>query len=317
LIPASPLTELPDTPPPEENIPEPTPKAKRKYKEKKQIIDAVTELKDGPGPRVNRGEDAEAGGPMKDLSNILTGQRFLPRSSVVTRLLEIREDPLAHFLPTKVTPNGTFFCVAPPGLAPELADMFLHPVHTAFLPKRRGHSPEKGANKKARLDGNEDEIEMARRAASAAPSVLGSDLLGRGSVGPGAELDFGDHTGIMDDFQMDLGGDVDMGARARSAAPTDRSRLSTPAPDGLPMEDGEETYADATCPIAMFDTRPSQSQETEHEADTANEGRGYSKNTIKALGIIRKELQPVANEERQDRMISFRKISDKVRLPVG
>ena len=257
---------------------------------------------------------------MQDLSNILTGQRFLPRSSVVTRLLEIREDPLAHFLPTKVTPNGTFFCVAPPGLAPELADMFLHPVHTAFLPKRRGHSPEKGANKRARLEGHaEDEIEMARRAASPAPSVLGSDILGRGSVGPGAELDFGDNTGIMDDFQMDLG-DVDMGAglgRARSGAPTDRSRLSTPAPDGLPIEDGEESYADATCPIAMFDTRPSQSQETEHEPDTANEGRGYSKNTIKALGIIRKELQPVANEDGYDKMISFRKISDKVRLPVG
>ena len=319
-MPASPLTELPDTPPPEENIPEPTPKAKRKFKEKKQIIDSVTELKDGPGPRVNRGEDAEVGGPMKDLSNILTGQRFLPRSSVVTRLLEIREDPLAHFLPTKVTPNGTFFCVAPPGLAPELADMFLHPVHTAFLPKRRGHSPEKGANKRARMDGSvapEDEIEMARRAGSAIPSVLGSEILGRGSMGPGAELDFGDNTGIMDDFQMDLGGDVEMGAgldRARSAAPTDRSRLSTPAADGLPMEDGEETYADATCPIAMFDTRPSQSQETEQEAYTVNnEGRGYSKNTIKALGIIRKELQPVADAGGQDKVISFRKISDKVR----
>ena len=41
------------------------------------------------------------------------------------RLLEIREDPLAHFLPTRNTQHGTFFSAAPPGLAPELADATL------------------------------------------------------------------------------------------------------------------------------------------------------------------------------------------------
>jgi len=260
----------------------------------------------------------------KDLSNILTEQHFLPRSSVVMRLLEIRDDPLAHFLPTKVTPDGTFFCVAPPGLAPELADMFLQPVQNVLATKKRGLSPEKGANKRPRLDGSvigEDEVEIARRAGSLAPSILGSEVLGRGSVGPGGGLDFGDNIGIgMDDFQLDMGGDFEMGgdqdlgrARSKSVAPTDRSRMSTPAADGVPIEDGDETYADATCPIAIFDIQPSQSQEAENETEAiTNEGKGYSKNTIKALGIIRKELQPVADEEGQEKVISFRKMSDKV-----
>jgi cohesin complex subunit SCC1 len=324
-IPASPLTELPETPPPEENITSPPTKPKRKFKEKKQIIDDVIELKDGPGAKIGRGNNAGLGAPMsKDVSNILTEQHFLPRSSVVMRLLEIRDDPLAHFLPTKVTPDGTFFCVAPPGLAPELADMFLHPVHNA-LAKKRGLSPEKRGNKRPRIDGSladEDEIEVARRAGSHAPSARSE--LGRASMGPEGGLDFGDNTGIgMDDFQMDLGGDFEMAggeanlarARSKSAAPTDRSRLSTPAPDGVPLEDGDENYADATCPIAMFDVRPSQSQGAEYETEAIhNEGKGYSKNTIKALSIIRKELQPGANEEEREKVMSFRKVSDKVRL---
>ena len=53
---ASPLTEPPKTPPPELEL---TPKAvteevAKKKKEKKQIIDSITELEDGPGARVGR-----------------------------------------------------------------------------------------------------------------------------------------------------------------------------------------------------------------------------------------------------------------------
>ena len=55
---ASPLTEPPQTPPPDVEL---TPKvvpeevAKKQRKEKKQIIDSVTELADGPGARVAEG----------------------------------------------------------------------------------------------------------------------------------------------------------------------------------------------------------------------------------------------------------------------
>jgi cohesin complex subunit SCC1 len=265
----------------------------------------------------------------KDVSNILTDQQFLPRSSVVMRLLAIRDDPLAHFLPTKVTNNGAFFCAAPPGLAPELAELFMRPVTGGLPPKRRGTSPDKSPNKRPRLDGSvhEDDIEQGRRAGSLAPShALGSDVLGRHSVGPDGVIDFGDQTGGLDDYQlgvpefdMGVGGDMDIDrARSKSLAPSALSRLSTPAPDGVVIEEGDETYADASCPIAMFDFRPStetQTQGTEREAQIAdNEGKGYSKNTVKALGIIRKELQPVAGQEEMDKMLSFRKMSDKVWL---
>ena len=52
------------------------------------------------------------------------------------------------------------------------------------------------------------------------------------------------------------------------------------------MKDGDETYADATCPIATFDVRPSQTQTqaTEGEVPSADhEGKGYKKSTIKAM----------------------------------
>lgn len=290
-------------------------KAKRKPKEKKQIIDQVTELQDGPGAR-GRGRNAGLGAPMtKDVSDIVTEHHFLPRSAVVMRLLEIRDDPLAHFLPMKVTPNGTFFCAAPPGLAPELSEMFMRPINNPFSSKRRGTSPGRGPNKKPRLEEDED-VEQGVRAGSVAPSIgLGSDILRGGSIGPDGGFDFGNDTGIgMDDYQMDVGGDV---GRGKSAPLSELSRLSTPAADGVPFDDGEDTYADLECPIAAFDSRPSQSQSqsqaAEKEPETAdNEGKGYSKNTVKALTIIRKELQPSVEEESEEKVISFRKMSDKV-----
>ncbi|KAG6842098.1 hypothetical protein C0991_002752 [Blastosporella zonata] len=322
---SSPLTEPPATPPPGEpltaDIPQEAIKTKRKPKEKKQIIDSVTELADGPGAKVGRGRTGLGAPVTKDVSDIVTEQQFLPRSSVVMRLLTIRDDPLAHFLPTKVTPNGTFFCAAPPGLAPELAELFMRPI-AGSLSKRRGASPDKSPNKRQRLDDNE-EVEQGRRAPSLAPSHgLGSDVMGRMSVGPDGIIDFADQTGGPEDFQLDIpeydigmDGDIDMGrGRSKSAAPSELSRLSTPGPDGMPIEDGDETYADAACPIAMFDVRPSQTQTQASEREVASaehEGKGYSKNTIKAVGMIRKELQPIAGREDEDRSLSFNKLSDK------
>jgi len=123
----------------------------------------------------------------------------------------------------------------------------------------------------------------------------------------------------MDDFQMDMGGGFEMGqdqldldgTRGKS---TERSRMSTPVADGVLLEDGDENYADAACPIALFDLKPlTQTQETEIEPEVAgSDSKGYSKNTIKALGIIRRELKPVGNDEVQEKVLSFRAMSDKV-----
>lgn len=294
-------------------------KVKRKLKEKKQIIDAVTELEDGPGAKVGRGRNAGLGALVtKDVSDILAEQQFLHRSSLVMRLLEIRDDPLAHFLPTKVTPDGTFLCAAPPGLNPELAELFMCPINSPSS-KRRGTSPDKGSNKRPRHDSvnGDDAVEQVRRAGSLAPSIgLGSDILGRGgSIGPDGGLDFADQTIGVEDFQLDIpefdAGDLD--TRAKSAALTDRSRMSTPAL----MDEGEPNYADATCPIAMFDVRPSsQSQGAEKEVEAGeNEGKGYSKNTVKALSVIRRDLKPLDGDDAEDKVLSFRRMADKVRIP--
>ncbi|KZT66397.1 hypothetical protein DAEQUDRAFT_715099 [Daedalea quercina L-15889] len=317
---SSPLTEPPQTPPPvvelapRAEVPE-TAKATRRKKEKKQIIDVVTELAEGPGARVGRGRGAAVGSQQVDVSGIVTEHHYLPGSSVVMRLLEIRDDPIAHFLPTRTTPAGTFFCAAPPGLTPELAELFMRPVQSLSAPKRRGEQPERPPSKRARLEGTpaaEEEVEQARRA-SVAPSVaLGSDVLGRPSVAPG-DLEF-DNTGGADDFQlpefqMDTGAEVlpEVG-REKSAALSELTRLSTPPPD-IPMEEGAESYADVACPIAIFDDRTS--SQTESQASASDDGKGYSKNTVKALAVIRKELKPTPGQEQQEKVVSFRQMSQK------
>lgn len=328
---ASPLTEPPQTPPPDVQL---TPKAvaeeaTKKKKEKKQIIDSVTELADGPGAQVGRGRNAGLGAPVtKDVSDIVTEHSTLPRSSLVMRLLEIRDDPIAHFLPTKTTAQGTFFFAAPPGLVPELADMFMRPVTNLNASKRRGASPEKPPSKKRRVDGSvagdEEELEQARREGSRAPSLaLGSDVYGRASMGPGMDFAFGDNTGMGEDFQMDIpefeGGAVGPEAeraRSKSLAPSVLSRLSTPPPDVM-LEEGDESHADVTCPIAVFDDRVASSQSQSQaptEPASSDDGKGYSKNTVKALSIIRKDLEPSAEEPAEDKYMSFNNMAQKVRF---
>jgi cohesin complex subunit SCC1 len=309
LRPASPLTDVPDTPAPmEENqlpeIPPEQPKATRKPRERKQIIDSVTEL-----------YDSAQAGPMKDVSNIITEQRHLPRSSLAMRLLEIREDPLAHFLATRSTPNGAMFSAGPPGLAPELAELFLRPVETG-TEKRRYISAKADGSKRLRLEEEDDEVEAGRRAMSAVPSVAGMSDRQAADANATGDFEFADQVAPLDDYQLELPNEeaevVLPKARSVSAAPSIRSRLSTPAGDGW-ME-GEESYADATCPIAMFDSRQTQTQE-EQEAETLEmpEEKGYSKNTVKALGFIRKELQAASDDDMEDPSMSFNVMATKVR----
>lgn len=233
------------------------------------------------------------------------------------RLLEIRQDPISHFLPTKVTNKGSYFFAGPPGLAPELAEMFMKPLFNVMNSKRRANSPEKPSSKRARIEGSvneEEDLEQARRAATPAHSLgIGSDVMGRASVGPGVNQDsfeFADNTGT-NDYPVDLGMDaaVDM-YRERS-----KSRLSTPAPDGeFPIDEGTETFADSTCPIAIFDERQSQTQtqgtQTQEKETAEGDGKGYSKSTVKALAIARKELHPTPDGP--EKVMSFQQMSHKV-----
>ncbi|KXN90904.1 Cohesin subunit rad21 [Leucoagaricus sp. SymC.cos] len=316
---SSPLSEPPPTPPPEAELPTieetPTAKPKRKVKEKKQIIDEITEF-----PEAVNGRGRGVFGPpvAQDVSDIITEQQFLPRSSTVMRLREIRDDPLAHFLPVKHTPNGSFFYAAPPGLSAELASLFMRPLRQNTAQKRQGPAVDKSPNKRARLgeqteDGNE--LEQARRAGSLVPSLaLGSDIVDRNGVSLDDHIDRGQQ--FMDDLQLDPK-DLEPAAvqldldRAPSAAPSELTQLSTPGPDEVFPDENEETYASAECPIATFDSRPSNTQiQTQNETDeVVDEGKGYSKNTVKALGLVRKELELEVGAT--EKVLSFRQMADK------
>lgn len=291
----------------------------RRRKDKKQIFDAVTELAGGPGARVGGGRGAGQS-QRPDVSGIVTENHYLPSSPVVIRLLEIRADPISHFLPTRITPAGTFFSAAPPGLAPELAELFMRPVQSLAAPKRRGEAADQPSSKRPRVEGSvvgDDEVEQARRASVAPSLALGSEILGRESVA--GDLEFGDTTGAMEDFQlpefeMAPGEQMELErARSKSAAPSELSRLTTPPADDVPMQEGQETYADMPCQIAEFDERTSSSQSGESGASQSEDGKGYSKNTVKALTIIRRELGPVTGEEHpEDKVMSFKRMSQKV-----
>ncbi|EKM48928.1 uncharacterized protein PHACADRAFT_132088 [Phanerochaete carnosa HHB-10118-sp] len=321
-LPASPLTEPPKTPPADvelaPQVEAEAAKVQRKPRVQRQIFDERIELEGGPGSQAARRRGAELGFQRPDVSGITTEHGFLPRSSLLMRLLEIRDDPVAHFLPIRNTPAGTFFCAAPPGMAPELQDLFMRPLQALSGPKRRG-SPEaprgeKPPSKRPRLEGapapgDDEEPEQGRRDASVAPSAaLGSDILGGRVPSDRGDLDFGDQSGLAgEDFEMQVPEFVAAAdetlERARSVL-SELSRLSSPAPTDAPLDEGGEgarAFADAACPIATFDDRSAQGQE---QADRAEDGRGYSKNTIKALRLVRQELQPEPRA-REEKVVSF------------
>ena len=305
-IPASPLTELAVTPPPQDvdiTVAQDAhlSKLKKKLKDRKQIIDSVTEISN-----MNRRGAAAANPLNTDISSITTEQHFLPRSSIVIRLLEIRDDPLSHFLPIQVTPKGTFFSAAPPGLTPELSELFLHPVQGSTALKRKASSPSSSPAKRLRQD-----VEQARRAGTLPPSPMLEDIHLEGkSPGVDAGFEFPDPSAVIDDFELGVPIGLDMDdERARSVV-TDRSRQSSLGPVAV-------SYGDSTCPISTFDvrqpTQPSQPADVEQPPEiTEHDKHGYSKNTMKALGLIRKELQPGLEEEAEQKVLSFTKMSHKV-----
>lgn len=316
-LPASPLTEPPQTPPDIQATPQPVEKAKRRVKEKKAIVDERTEM---PGARTGRGAGVFARND-RDISDILTQHQYLPRSALVMQLMEIRNDPLAYFMPTKVTPQGTFIYAGPPGLSGELAEMFMRPALPA--PGKKPQKPP-SAGKKRKVSGREseeDEEEMERmRKRAHVPESIGvpSEALGRMSLEPGLEFETG---APIEEFQMPMAEDVPMPdvtveqeeiprGRSVSIAPSHRSRMSTPALENPPFDETEPTYADSACPIATFDERGAPSQ-APAEAEAQRDDKGYSKNTVKALGLIRGELQ--VEEGGAEKVMSFNEMANKVR----
>jgi len=313
---ASPLTDLPATPPPLEGVgpltsteppgAERPEKVKRRPKDKKQIIDAVTELQNQL--QNNRGRAAALANPLNlDTSIITSKQHYLPRSSIVMRLMEIRDDPINYFLPTQAKSTSNIFSAAPPGLTPELATLFARSMPSTPV-KRKGPSGDDSPNKRSRRE----EVEVARRAESAAPSEGHINL--EEGLGYDGDITFGDQSALVEDFQLEV--DQDLGGGREKSVVTDRSRQSSLAPGAVDYDH----VVDGSCPVSIFDVgQPSQTQASQgaerdqEEGDTTENEKGYSKNTVKALGLIRRELQPAGDEEEAGKFMSFKKMAVNVR----
>lgn len=303
---SSPISEPPEpTTPKDDEVQEETPKKKspkkRKIKEKKQVIDAITELNDRAGRR-NGLTFSKA-----DVSAITTNYGYLPDSEVVMGLMEIRADPLAHFFPIKVTDAGSFYCMAPPGLAPEISDLFLFPAGQAAGHKRKGGGRNDRSSKRPRLESElvEDPEVLRGRAGTEPPSF------------DQGHIDFGDESGIipadeslpLDDFQFQVDDSLHLDQQPSS-------RHATPAADAY--DDNFRSYADEDCPVAMFDTQPqtqdmgpnvSASQRSAEEKEEVENKDGYSRNTVKAIGLLRHELK--GHTQGTNGSLSFTELTDK------
>lgn len=250
------------------------------------------------------------------------------------RLLEVRADPVAHFLPTKTTPNGTFFCAAPPGLPPALAEMFMFPTTNlrrtragpasaatpGAQPAEQEEEEELRTPKRARISApetEEPEVEygmrrdVSERAASERPFVGDVTLPiseGLGALGEDQPFDFGDVT-----LDVSMGPQLSPPkSRAQSVADDDvRSRYSTPGPG--------QAFDEAECAIAAFDYRvkstESQTQTSESDITGETKVKGVSKNTAKALQLLQARLQP--DEGGEEKVLSFAEVSIKVRSGFG
>ncbi|KIM30395.1 hypothetical protein M408DRAFT_328009 [Serendipita vermifera MAFF 305830] len=288
---SSPLTELGPTTPIDaevDDIPAKKSPKKRKIKERKQVIDSVTELNDAANRRGTHGVSFTKA----DVSSITTQHGYLSDSVAVMRFMEIRADPVAHFFPTKVTEAGSFYCAAPPGLAPEISDLFLFPATQGAGQKRKGPVQNDRASKRQRLESEPvDDVEQLRgRVGSVAPSVDRFEAGGDGFDGFNDESGFipNDESMPMDNFQFEVDDSLHI----------DQQAASSPS---RPIEEGGKAYADEDCPVAMFDTQPmtqdtsiaasSPSKRDEKEANETVNKDGYSRNTVKAIGLLQQELK--------------------------
>ncbi|KAN0064898.1 sister chromatid cohesion protein 1 [Thecaphora frezii] len=294
-------------------------------KARKQLIDARTELPESQlGGRpvlgslsqgLSQGASQLAGA---DLDDILTEERYLPRSRAYLRLLTIRQDPTAHFLPYADPSNKdkSSFFIGPTGLAPELSEMFTFDLSAMRRRRAAAIADDEGPSKRARIEAEEDEAEVARRADESSRR----ESLGLGPIGEDSNLDITlggndfDLPPMDENLNLDLGlGDQpEDGVAPRRSQRKSRggeaieeesetgrlpalSRMSTPDAEG---HDGSESFTPSlTNPLASFDVRPTDEKvqdevaamiasSEEQEATT----QGWSKNTVRALRIVRSQL---------------------------
>ena len=312
---ASPLTELPPTPRSsavEVGQDEGGLVERKRTREKRQIVDSVTELQYDESRFTSLGTRLDAGDTVAD-------HQFLHNSSVMLRLLEIHANPTAHFFHGRNKTHDSYNCDAPYGVGPELKQLFTRPAGRTSSGKRNLSPPSRSSSKRIRIESceNTSQLELGRRGGSPGASFrLGSELIEPSPDFDGKPTQMGHQPTHFDDDM-----DVQMNATELEAvAPLFRSlsksplRTETQPPSPCSGQKSAAGCIDMLtnehCLLSTFNDgppRPTQSQLPDGD-------QGFSKNTVKALEIIRNELL-VSQPAEEEKVLRFGVISNKVNQP--
>ncbi|OCF76641.1 hypothetical protein I204_02340 [Kwoniella mangroviensis CBS 8886] len=277
-------------------VPQAAPKAK-----KQRLVQADAEL--------------ELPDEQRDLSAILGEERYIPSDPEAVRLQEIMADPSSHFLPIIRIGGENMIFAGPQGLAPELAELFTFPSN--ILRRSRGAEEEgERASKRPRIQGEEEEedVENVRRV------ERGSEVPFEMPSGYGIEGMGGDDSFAFQPENLPYEEPLLTTPRAERVLPRERepsiaySRAESIAREiQYGGEAGEFT-------LSMFDSRTSaaareefsqlsQSQlSTPTKSSEKTTASGFSKNTSMAMGLLRKELDAI---EEEDKEVSFEQLAEK------
>lgn len=266
-------------------------------------------------------------------------ENYIPANEAEVALARIQEDPAAFYNPTIQKGNQTFFMATPAGIsmAPELSTLFMIPTN---ILRRRRDGQESISRKRARLGDapleDDEEIEAARREQRALSERIPADFQPEDitfDIGAG-ELDIQDEPMGFDDLGM--AGDSSFRAPSMMKSPTPalaRERLMSEARSlRAPSLAPSVMQSPDDCAIGFFDARTrvngapltesqSQSQTAasqyygEDEASQADaRQRGFSQNTVKAVGFLRSEFGNEDGEIDEEKTISFQEKAKKVRV---
>ncbi|MBW0514158.1 hypothetical protein O181_053873 [Austropuccinia psidii MF-1] len=266
----------------------PAPKRKKKH----QLVDRVTELE--PVDHLSSSLST-----VPNLPTNLPQSRFLPKDRYQLQHYRLSLDPSQHeFLPKLLEVNGQkWLMAAPAGLCKELQELFRFPAKASASSAQRG-------TKRARteLEAEEIESEHGRRA----PSVLAEGLDFSRNENPDETFDLGDVTrgeeaggifGEDDGFQFELQPELDIPGesparkKARSSS-TDQLEV-TPEIRRVRAE-GEFSKLDIFDEPGDSQTL-SQAVEVLESTGTVGERTKWSKNTIKALKVLKDEFNEIPN----------------------
>ncbi len=289
--------------------------ATRQAKARKQIVDTLTELPESQLGGLSQGLSQGGASQAANVADLLTEERYLPRSRAYLQLLTIREDPFAHFMPFADPANKdkSSLVIGPSGLASELSELFTFDLSAMRRRRAAAVAEDDAPNKRARL-GDNDDMGVARRAEH------GRDSVGLGHMDDEAGFDFS----MGGDGGFDVPGmDVSMGddglrrssRKSRAELEADAgdetgrlpalSRLSTPE-----IDDGalDSAAVSSSNPLALFDVRPAddtqaaeQIAEVLRASEDAESTKGWAKSTVRAFRVVRSQLsEPTAAEDEQE-----------------